>query len=289
MIVPFKNNEAQLRLCLRKLQAQSLPRTLYEVIAVNNGAESDLGMIAKEFPDVVWIHESRIGSYAARNAGLSQAKGELIAFTDADCLPSPDWLERASRVLLDGRATIVGGRIDLITPMDRPLNEHEIFEERFFGMADHRYLIEKRGFAATANLITYRSVFDRVGLFDADLKSSGDREWVERAVRKGEKLEYAPDAVVAHPRRSTFPQIRKKALRLVGGHISLLRKRKMPVLTVAHDLLRQSIFNPQVHLFAFFCLRDGRRLRFAILVEVMSLIVLIEKLRVLAGGQPRRD
>jgi glycosyltransferase involved in cell wall biosynthesis len=287
VIVPFRDGFAALTRCLEALQRQSVGAAALEVVAVDNNSRGDTAELKRKFPTVHWRHEARPGSYAARNEGLRHATRPIIAFTDSDCVPAPTWIENGLAELARSKAAILGGKVQLIDVRDRPLNAYEIFEENFFGLADQKRLVEQRGFAATANVITYRATFDRAGPFDATLKSSGDKEWVQRAVAAGATLAYADSAVVFHPRRSTFTEIAKKTRRIVGGQIVLLKKQGAPRRDVWANFYRHSMLNPHVHAFAF-CFPKVppglTRLRFAALVETLSVIASAEKCRVLLGG-----
>jgi glycosyltransferase involved in cell wall biosynthesis len=95
VIIPVWNSGALLRRCLEALARQTLGPDCFEIIVVDNGSSDDSAAIANSFPGVVLLSEPRPGSYAARNRGLARARGDFIAFTDADCVPAPDWLEQA--------------------------------------------------------------------------------------------------------------------------------------------------------------------------------------------------
>jgi glycosyltransferase involved in cell wall biosynthesis len=291
VIVPVRNGALGLRTCLAALQAQSWPAAEFEVIVVDNGSTDDLEATRRLFPAVRWLQESAPGSYAARNCGLRHAAGEIIAFTDADCIPDADWLRQGVAALAGGDATVVGGEVPWLGPAGRALNAYEILETIMFGLPSIRDLIEQRGFAITANLFTSRAAFGRVGEFDAGLRSAGDREWVLRAVAKGEVLRYAAGAIVRHPRRSTREEFFRKQLRLVGGRMTLLRRERPGAGAVLADLRKLSLLDPRVYAVAFGDPRargPGRRLHFAGVVLLVSLATTGEKLRLLLGGQPSR-
>jgi len=291
VIIPVHNGAAALSACLAALDGQSFPRGDFEVIVVDNGSTDDLAPLRRLFPGVRWLQESAAGSYAARNTGLRQAGGPLLAFTDADCVPDAGWLERGVAALTAGPATIIGGEVPSIDPVGRDLNSYEMLETVMFGLGSIRRLIEERGFAITANLFTSRAVFDRVGEFDADLKSAGDREWVRRAVAKGERLGYAGDAIVRHPRRSTRAEFFRKQRRLVGGRMMILRRGRPGLGAVLADLRLVSLLDPRVYRVAFGDPRakgPARRIRFVAVVLGVSLFTTGEKLRLLLGGKPGR-
>jgi glycosyltransferase involved in cell wall biosynthesis len=291
VIIPVHNGAEALRGCLAALQGQTLPPEEFEVLVVDNGSTDDLAATRRLFPEVRWLQESAPGSYAARNGGLRHAVGGIIAFTDSDCLPDVGWLQRGVAALAGGEATVVGGEMAWLDPVGRPLNSYEMLETIMFGLGSIRQLIEERGFAVTANLFTPRAVFARVGEFDAGLKSAGDREWVLRAVARGEVLRYAGDAIVRHPRRSNREEFFRKQRRLVGGRMILLRASRPTWGAVLRDLRLVSLLDPRVYRVAFGDPRAkgfGRRARFAALVLAVSLFTTGEKLRLLLGGKPGR-
>jgi glycosyltransferase involved in cell wall biosynthesis len=291
VIIPVHNGAAVLGGCLAALERQSFPRAAFEVIVVDNGSTDDLAPLRRLFPAVRWLAEPAAGSYAARNTGLRQAAGEILAFTDADCLPDPAWIERGVAALAAGDATIIGGEVPWIDPAGRGLNSYEILETHMFGLSDIRQLIAERGFAITANLLTTRGAFERVGEFDASLKSAGDREWVQRAVARGETLRYAGDAIVRHPRRSTREAFFRKQRRLVGGRMALLRRSRPSAGAVLRDLRQVSLLDPRVYRVAFGDPRPrglGPRLHLVGVVLLVSLVTTGEKIRLLLGGRPGR-
>ena len=292
VVIPMRNSPAALRLCLKALRGQKLPRDDFEIIVVDNDSETDLTEVKAEFPEVRWLFETGSSSYAARNRGVSAAVGEIVAFTDSDCIPEPDWLSNAVADLTSSSATILGGKIVYISPEGRSLNLPEVLEESLFGMGNQRRLIEVSGFAVTANLVTYRKVFERVGNFDASLRSSGDREWSQRATAKGEVLRYCDRMLVRHPRRSTVRRIARKQRRIVGGRVTLFRRRPQPWGEILKQFYNQSCFDHKLYLKAW---RNPQitnpltRLRFFALIFWIGCVTVAEKTRIFLGGTGIRD
>ena len=94
IIVPVYNGENIIGACLKSLLAQDYPKDKYEVIAVDNNSKDKTADIIKEY-SVHYLFESKVqGSYAARNTGVRHAKGEILAFTDADCVADKGWLKK---------------------------------------------------------------------------------------------------------------------------------------------------------------------------------------------------
>lgn len=289
VIIPFHDGIGLLETCLGALAQQTYPRDRTEVLAIDNGTRADLRTLQARFPGVRWLSEAQPGSYVARNRGLAEARGEIVAFTDSDCRPARTWIARGVQALESSGATLVGGRVDYLDP-GRPLNTCEHFEEMVFLLGKQRTLVEQRNIAATANLFTYRAVIDRVGPFDPKLTTFGDGAWTMGAVAKGETLRYADDVVVEHPRRSTPREILKKARRVSVGRLIQLKKQKAPWAARARELWRQSLLDPALHRLAF--TRSGvprqQRLKLLFAFQLVSAVCTWEKVKVLCGGRAFR-
>src|SRR5258708_3660856 len=93
VIVPYFNDLDGLKSCFAALLAQAYPPQRFEILFVNNGGESFApAEPLPSSPIVTFLDEPNPGSYAARNRAIAVATGEILAFTDADCLPAQDWL-----------------------------------------------------------------------------------------------------------------------------------------------------------------------------------------------------
>jgi len=190
------------------------------VIVGNNDPSENLPKGFRLPANVSVIDVSEKGSYAVRNAALEHAKGQSLAFTDADCVPTTDWLAHAVKFMTDNKdVAIIAGAIEIFSKGDVP-NVWEAYDAMFLLQQDAYAL---RGQAATANVITRQSVFDEVGPFDSSLMSGGDTEWTKRVTMKGLILVYGRNIIVRHPARDEFGAIIKKARRLAGGMVAKKR------------------------------------------------------------------
>ena len=231
VIIPAHNDHDRLKLCLAALAEQTLPRESYEVIVVDNRSDPPLRDVVEQFDFCSYTTESKPGSYAARNKGLQLAKADLLAFTDSDCIPEPQWLEKGcealKRLAPDG---LIGGRIKVFSQnADKPTSV-ELYEFAFaFDQASN---ISKARFAATANMFTARETIEAVGPFNQELKSGGDLEWGRRVSTAGRSLAYAEDVVIRHPSRHSIKQINIKTRRHVGGHYGISKQRRDRLFTL---------------------------------------------------------
>lgn len=217
VIIPVRNGAELLDRCLAALDHQDYGGTI-EVLVVDNGSTEDLAAVTDRHPGVRLLQEQRPGSYAARNLALTVATGEVLAFTDGDCEPSPGWLREAVTALVEEPvADMVGGRVNVTYAHGDPRSASELFEA-VHGFPQERYL-EDQQFAVTANMITWRRVVDRVGPFDAALASRGDANWGQRVAESGGLQRFARDAVVFHPARATWPESLEKWRRVARGRV----------------------------------------------------------------------
>jgi glycosyltransferase involved in cell wall biosynthesis len=213
VIVPVYNDKKRLRACVEALHRQSYGGPL-EIIVIDNGSTDGVADLATTFPSMIFLQESQAGAYAARNTGLIHATGDVFAFTDSDCLPDVDWLTLSVRGLLaSDRVGFVGGHIRIALDI-----QHASLAELYdlFTAFPQESYVKALNFAATANMVTTRAMMERVGTFDASLRSGGDREWCNRAVAAGYGAVYEARAVVSHPARQSA-EILKKVKRVSAG------------------------------------------------------------------------
>lgn len=222
VIIPVWNDPERLDCCLRALQTQTYPADSFEVIVVDNGSTKSLQHIVARYACAQLLHESIPGSYAARNRGLKHARGAVIAFTDADCVPAPDWIEKGVAHLgRDEGCSVVAGRIEVFPRVPQQPTAVEQYE-LLIAFAQREF-VNKYRFGATANLFALKEVFERAGPFLAEVKSGGDLEWGRRAADYGYKLEYDDNVCVQHPARASLPELYSKIVRVTGGLHDLKR------------------------------------------------------------------
>lgn len=225
VIIPVFNDEVGLQLCLDALAGQTYPRSRYEIIVVDNGSD-DIYAI-KSWVDahenLTLAHEATPGSYAARNRGIALARGDVLAFTDADCIPDDGWLMAGvTSLTASPNAGLVGGQIQTFLQNPGRPTAVELYES--IRALPQQEFIHLGHFAATANLFTYRQVFDIVGLFDSSLKSSGDLEWGQRVYQAGYSQAYSEAAIVRHPVHTSLRSFCTRTQRVMGGRYDLQMK-----------------------------------------------------------------
>jgi GT2 family glycosyltransferase len=177
---------------LESLDSQTLGRDSVEVVIVDNASRDASAALARERGAVV-ASEPTPGRARARNRGVEAASAPRLAFTDVDCRPRPDWLER----LLPGLdvAAIAGGPVEITS--GEPPNPVERFERiwRF----PQEEAVREHGWSATANMAMRRDAFEDVGGFDSTLRRIGeDVDLCLRARERGHGIVWRGEAVVEH-------------------------------------------------------------------------------------------
>ena len=192
VIIPAYYSYGTVTRCLTALRAQTFRD--FEIILVNSSPEDRTQQIvAAEFPEVAFVqHPTRLLPHAARNLGVTLARGTLLVFTDPDCIPRPDWLARLVEAH-DAGHPVVGGSMGLYS--------HGWFER---GVHLCKFSWRLSGLDAgpcwilpTANVLYARAVWDKIGPFDGD-RFSGDALMTWRARTHGYQPWFAPGAVVEH-------------------------------------------------------------------------------------------
>ena len=265
VIIPHLNQEDYLRIGLEALHAQRGVTSDVEIIVVDNGSARLPEAVCSAWPDVRLVSEPVPGPGPARNRGIRDARGDILAFIDADCRADPGWLAAIEAAFADERTRIIGGDVRVRYEDPSRPTFLECFE-RIYAYRNRKYIAE--GFSGTGNLATLPSVFAEVGPF-AGIEIAEDRDWGLRACAAGYAIRYVPQMIVFHPARKTFAELALKWDRHIAHDYQLIRPRRFGVLRwlarailiVGSPLfeLRTVLFSPRVsgpreRILAFLCL-----------------------------------
>lgn len=198
VVVPVKNGAQTIGACIEALLAQSHPRELTEILIVDNGSTDATREIVSRYP-VTLLSETAIAtSYAARNRGIVEARGEIIALTDADCFPAPDWIAQLLPPFDDPAVGAVAGSVGAASA----ITLCEQFTERVQPFA--RPQLGGLATLLTVNAAIRKSALEAAGLFDECLPTGGDVDLGWRLQRLGMRIADAPRAQVQHRHRTSF-------------------------------------------------------------------------------------
>jgi len=206
VIVCSYNGGQTLEACLRSLKKVNYPD--YEVVLVDDGSTDNTKEIVSHHPWVNAIHQPNMGLSDARNVGAAHATGEIIAYTDSDCMADPDWLYYLVGTLLSGNYAGVGG--PNISPPAQ--NWQQACVAAAPGGPSHVLLTDVVAeHIPGCNMAFHRWAFDKIGGFDPEYRKAGDDvDFCWRLQQEGEVIAFSPSAIVWHYRRFTLKAFRRQ-------------------------------------------------------------------------------
>ena len=229
VVVPTYERGDQLRRCLHALAALRYPRGRLEVIVVDDGSPTSPAPLvtraaSRGLPVRLLAQENR-GPAAARNAGARAASGTMLAFTDDDCAPEPDWLAALTGRLAGAPGTMVYGH----TENALPENPYSTASQLLVDYLSAYYNVDPRNaaFLTSNNIACDADAFAQLGGFDERFAGSAgeDRDFADRWVRSGRRIVVEPRAVVLHRNASSLREFLRQHDGYGSGAFQLHRRR----------------------------------------------------------------
>ncbi|MDP3888624.1 MAG: glycosyltransferase [bacterium] len=230
LVIPTKNEECNLPRLFLSLKALDYPKNRFEVIIVDGYSTDKTVEIAKKYGAKVLNNPKKIRG-AGCQIGIDQAKGKLVAFTDADCVVPKNWLGGLAKYLeKDNKIAAVGG--PNVTPKD------DTFFSKTAG--DVLWLLTRAGarygFKSNKEIETYhnpgcnvlykKEALDKAGGFNLGLLTCEDEELDFRLLKKGYRLLFAPEVSVDHYRRPTYKKLLIQSFRYASGRMQAIKLHK---------------------------------------------------------------
>jgi glycosyltransferase involved in cell wall biosynthesis len=197
VVVPLYNAAGYVERCVRALLSQTLSADRYEILLVDNNSTDRSAEIVRRFNRVRLLNEPEQGSYAARNRGIREAQGEIVAFTDPDCVPREDWLEQIGHAMADPDTGVVlgdrrfardSGVLGMLAAYESALGAQIFATQRV-----------KSYYGYTNNMAVRMPIVKALGGFQHRLRGA-DSLFLRRAVELygPPVLQYAPEVLVRH-------------------------------------------------------------------------------------------
>lgn len=197
VVVCSYNGGSTLRACLESMR--KLNYSDYEVILIDDGSTDNTQAIARDFPEIHNFKQENKGLSVARNKGIELSTGEIIAYTDSDCMVDPDWLYYLVQELLEGKYVAVGG------PNISPPAAHHIQAAVIAAPGGPSHVLINDTDAEHipgCNMAFWKSGLVEIGGFDKAFRRAGDDvDICWRLLQAGFYIGYCPGAVVLHYRR----------------------------------------------------------------------------------------
>lgn len=228
VVVPVRNGEATIGTLLESLQRVGYDQEKVEVIVVDGNSTDRTREIASRYP-VKLLIEERKGLNAARNTGLRNSRGEIVAFTDADCVVPDNWIAKMVENFKDSDIGCVGGNVKGCDDdfLSRYADSTVMHVMRTFKKREALDMIKLFfSYPAGCNMAFRRKAIEEVGDFDEGLRyGTDDVELVERVAKAGYKIVLDPDVLILHRHRSTLRKLLKQAFNYGRGGMLLFKRR----------------------------------------------------------------
>lgn len=208
VLVSTCNRCEKLRMLLDTLKTNGLAGlTETEVLVIDNNSSDATKQVVAEFtssenPQFRYLFESKPGKSRALNAGIREARGEIIAFTDDDCIPSPNWVENILKEFdSDSELSVLGGRVELYDKADAP--QAILLSNARTNVTNARQVFETPSIIG-ANMAFRKTVLQATRGFDpllgpgAICKAVEDLDLIYRSLKKKFKIVYSPEVMVFH-------------------------------------------------------------------------------------------
>lgn len=211
VVIPTFNEERHIRSCLRSILSQHT-RVSFEVIVVDSSTDATPQIVQAEFPHVRLIRrDQRTFPAEARNLGVEQSRGQVVAFVDADCRADDSWIEAIVAAHRQPYLA-VGGSVSLVRP-------YTVAGAALFAIEFSEYLPSgsprEARWLPSCNLSVKREAFNRYGGFPVTMEASEDIIFTRHlAVRSGVPLWFDPRIRVAHINLNSMEDMRRRLRKL---------------------------------------------------------------------------
>lgn len=230
IVIPARNSENIIGRCLESLNILEYPKDKYEVIIADGNSEDGTTTIAQKLGAIVVSNPKRIVC-TGRNEGFKHAKGEIIAFSDADCVMDKNWIKNSIKYFEDPTIGGVGG------PNITPDNETAfgkavgfVFNQAIFSAGGIHARILKRKKEVKSipgcNAIYRRNALEKVMPIDENIVEAEDYIMNQKIRNSGYKLIYTPDTIVWHYRRPIPKKFFKQIYRYAIGRLLIGKENK---------------------------------------------------------------
>lgn len=221
IIIPTFNGARRIGNCLDALRGQAR-RQNTEILVVDDGSTDNTAEVVRRYTGVRLIQQTNAGPAAARNRGASEASGEIILFTDDDCVPAANWLASMLKPFTDPE---VIGTKGVYRTKQKNLVARWVqmeYEDRYRYMSRFRDI----DFVDTYSAAFRRQNFLAIAGYDTTfpVACAEDVDLSYRMSSRGWKMKFAPDAVVYHTHPVTFSSYLKKKYKFAFWRVLAVRK-----------------------------------------------------------------
>jgi len=229
IIIPVYNAEITIEKCLKSLINQKFIKN-YEIIVIEDLSKDKTYKIVKAMSKIyknifLYKNNKNLGGTESRNVGIKLSRGSIIAFTDSDCLAKRDWLYEITKPIIKRKELAVQGYSGGEKKRVWQTITQEAYDYYMKSIISNKYANR----LDTRNCAVHKDVFNKIGLFNGDLRRSGDAEFGLRMIEKGFKIFYNRTANIYHLHRTNLAEVLKISYTQGFNYPILMRLRKKVV------------------------------------------------------------
>lgn len=217
VVIPVYNEEKRIEETLKALDNSS--EQAYEIIVADGrSTDNTLSLIKNKYPKVICLDNAFRKASAGRNLGIKAASGDIIAFTDGDCLVDENWIKNIRKAFENEDIDGVGGKV-LNAKAENKYEEYwgNLAWNLIMSFPDQPYYVSEKKLNdafVTANCAYKKSLLEEIGGFDDFFGNNAeDIDLCWRALDKNAKLKYVPDVVIYAHNVTDLKGIIKKSYR----------------------------------------------------------------------------
>lgn len=209
VVIPAYNSEKTISQAIKAVLGQDFDGTI-ELIVVDDGSSDKTAEIVQSFPNVQSINQENQGPASARNLGAQKANGEIVFFTDSDCVPHVSWISTMLAHFSDPSIAAVRGSYGIANP--ESLLARCVHEEILYR---HRFLPRYPKVFGSYNVGIRKRVIDEIGGFNTGYRhaSGEDNDLSYRILSAGYKILFEPKALVDHYHPTSLKKYLKEQYR----------------------------------------------------------------------------
>lgn len=229
--------------CLQSILNNDYPKTYYEIIVVDNNSTDGTRNVARCYPFVRLVLEISKGAYRARNKGIMLARGEILLFTDSDCVVARNWLRAFDREFEEGVDAVQG-------------TSNLSFEQGIWARLE---CVRSKLYGAqqvdTKNFAVRREIFHDIGLFDEDMENGADTEFGMRLHRNAKVLKRSANPKLFHQWPRELRKLIFKMRAYANGDCLLYRRhafwspagKAIKTLALPYTVLKQTLLAKELN------------------------------------------
>lgn len=217
VVMPVYNEEVHIIETLEALYANTVQPD--EVIVADGGStDKTVQLIRENFPQVIIVNNQKKNAASGRNIGIEKAQGDIIAFTDGDCIVDKDWIKNISIAFSENNIDGLGGKV-LIAPPINHIEEYwgNLAWNLIMNFGDVPYIVDKctlNDSFVTANCAYKKELLISLeGFSDWFANNAEDVDLCWRAIKSGAKLMYIPNVQIYAHNVTTKKGVAKKSFR----------------------------------------------------------------------------